>query len=1279
MYSRSPVSSGSASARFRSQAGFALLVTIVLVAFLVLIVVGLATFTRVETQVAANSQNLAQARQNALFALNVALGQLQKTAGPDQRITATAEFGNGAAAIKPSTSETDDYGAASIVQPVDGTRHWTSVWGHYTDDSFDIRRPVLLNWLVSGNQSANFTYAQSSAGSANVGEITEAPQSVAPVKRSATSTLLSTPETIAAFSPAAPIRFLPNAAVAGSTTLDQNASPFGSFTLTNTSGTAVAAALLVGPNTAGNQASDVPNYVLAPIETIDIPENSLPGFDSASSTARTVGRYAWWVGDEGVKARVNIADPLDAKSAALPAGVSAGAEARRLRVVQPVRSGAEAIANLSALFPAPDSTGASSQNRYDALERILSTDQIAFNGVALGDARSRFHDITTHSVGLLTNTAAGGLKKDLTFGLLNDDLSPGNQIFTPPSHVSIPSGTVLPKWRALKNFLTADGSTAMAPRAGSATEMALHPVVLRMQMGVFPTANTDSPNPVGSIDLLYMPLVVLWNPYDVTLGTTNTNYTFVFKTRSRADIAANYSLANFPTVAGQAIAPATTWATGNGTFLSTSGGGLEFTIDCPPLAPGEAVFFTLDSNIDTTTTPRVLKPGLTRKFIRETLTMAPVLANMRRTNIALAFPHNLESDCEFKLGSDTLQRIAGVRWWNPARSNTTVNIGGTTFYSMNGGAATAVRRSPGTGDFQPPRGTTEHCLSLQFYAVMEGSREESTVADLVNGQATGRWLANSNPRAPEIDLTAVDGHATDSTFRSPALFGQGVESSNNLGPHAVLTNHDNSGNSASMFKNFYNAFPNTTSNNYNCFVGAPNATDRCVLFHVPRDERDIISIAALQHANLHELVGSGTNAYTPSATQAYAIGNSFADPRTMPNNRADLTKVHLSGYADWSSLPSGFPHPFRNNRAFHFDASYVLNETLWDGYFLSTIRPADTPSFPLRNTRLSPYNPTLPNLNTTLKTYDRSASRLVVEGSFNVNSVSVDAWAAILSATYGVDPNTSTPSKTDEVIFPRIPSPTGSRTDSGTALNSNDAHTGFRGLTPGEVRNLATEIVKSVRLYGPFPTLSQFVNRNPAFEAQVVGFSAWGQFIGPLQAAIDRSNEFTSAPEVGDNSGVAGSQLSATSLTGINDTLRSQTAPATVNTATSTRYFTMLGANGRKPATDERSRSAPRSMSNAAANAPTVLSQADVLQVIGPILSARSDTFRIRTYGEMVNPVTNETEGRAWCEAIVQRLPDFVDSAANEAWDTPAAGSVNQRFGRRFHVVSFRWLNPDDI
>jgi hypothetical protein len=51
----------------------------------------------------------------------------------------------------------------------------------------------------------------------------------------------------------------------------------------------------------------------------------------------------------------------------------------------------------------------------------------------------------------------------------------------------------------------------------------------------------------------------------------------------------------------------------------------------------------------------------------------------------------------------------------------------------------------------------------------------------------------------------------------------------------------------------------------------------------------------------------------------------------------------------------------------------------------------------------------------------------------------------------------------------------------------------------------------------------------------------------------------------------------------------------------------------------------------------------------------------------------------AWCEAIVQRVPDFVD-----ATDQPTAifkdlKPINQTFGRRYEIISFRWLTPSEV
>jgi hypothetical protein len=77
-------------------------------------------------------------------------------------------------------------------------------------------------------------------------------------------------------------------------------------------------------------------------------------------------------------------------------------------------------------------------------------------------------------------------------------------------------------------------------------------------------------------------------------------------------------------------------------------------------------------------------------------------------------------------------------------------------------------------------------------------------------------------------------------------------------------------------------------------------------------------------------------------------------------------------------------------------------------------------------------------------------------------------------------------------------------------------------------------------------------------------------------------------------------------------------------------------------------------------------------------MTSRGDTFVIRTYGESVNPGTNRVKGKVRCEAIVQRVPDYVDDSI-EAWGIPSLGSQNEKFGRRLKIISFRWLNDNDV
>lgn len=71
--------------------GFALVIALGLMSFVVFLLLGITTFFRVESSTAAQSLRLLEARQNALLGGMMAVGELQKQLGPDRRATANAE------------------------------------------------------------------------------------------------------------------------------------------------------------------------------------------------------------------------------------------------------------------------------------------------------------------------------------------------------------------------------------------------------------------------------------------------------------------------------------------------------------------------------------------------------------------------------------------------------------------------------------------------------------------------------------------------------------------------------------------------------------------------------------------------------------------------------------------------------------------------------------------------------------------------------------------------------------------------------------------------------------------------------------------------------------------------------------------------------------------------------------------------------------------------------------------------------------------------------------
>lgn len=472
---------------------------------------------------------------------------------------------------------------------------------------------------------------------------------------------------------------------------------------------------------------------------------------------------------------------------------------------------------------------------------------------------------------------------------------------------------------------------------------------------------------------------------------------------------------------------------------------------------------------------------------------------------------------------------------------------------------------------------------------------------------------------------------------------------------------------------------------------------RFPLFDVQPRDFPLLSLGRLRHASL-----------LPFAWQpAYPIGHSrsslFVDPGATVRSVEVASRTMSQQWQDMM-LDDGGPRTFEgvraviaeslsdsnsllyDNQMLVYDLSFDANNALFDRYFLSSLPRKKT------NGRVSSWNGTdaLPNgrmirasgvlgndIMNRFRTPEDQALRpaefLVTKGAFNINSTDVEAWKAVLSGLRNKKRKTeSSTAASSRHPYARAIVPLSANSAGNDALGE-ASYSGIAALDDNAISSLAQSIVGEVRKRGPFLGLSDFINRR-----LIPGTGT------DNQRADDLAKEGTLAAAI-------------RNVTSLNAPLKNQDylqQDPGGNPLGS--HFTIGYGNKRYPQVDY-SRASPSRLEGL----PGTLAQGDLLEPLAPVITARGDTFVIRSYGEAL-AADGTVAARAWCETVVQRASRFLvpgteayEPFLSEKWsrksgmDYPtgelernerlAGHPLNGKFGRAFDVVSFRWLQEGEI
>ena len=1218
--------------------GFTLIITISMMVLLTMIAFGLLSLSAVSLRGGSQNQARAMAQANARLAMMIAIGELQKNTGLDTRITAPS----------------------SIVQP--NNPPLTGVWKSWEGKDHDPNGRPIAPAYSSKTQRATAT-----GDGRFVNWLV--------------STAKSTPS------------------ISDATSLVQTSAQTGTIPL------------LAGGSLLP---SDVRQVHVTP------------------TALNNNGRFAWWVSGENQKAC--LAQPYKPRTNSTAGLAELG---QTHTITNPEVFGMTGLLTDHELFEYETATAKTARKTISRQTMAIATANNA------QEPQKKFHDLTTFASGLLTNSATGGWRKDLSIlserwdniyasysgGKLplfrylpeqgktslaprpNSTIpDPAQSNLYPWSEYSTIIGSKAPytyhaasaSWESLVSFatsykkFTSNGSTVVSPfiwdKIANQTfnlgtdkmynykhVQRMYPQIARFQFLIYARAvvsNALSDPKLYNVQLTYVPIFVLWNPYNVSLthtisGTLNasqgsgkhTNFLGFGWRRSPPGLLA---IANKSTFPNPDSVP-------NNQYKLLTPGNFQ-TLDVPN-NNANAYDNGLPSNITNGYNGRWVDKRTFGCWLPEgTLTFQPGEAKIFSPDFSDP-AYGLAGVLRLKEGYSP-EKIVGSEF----NVLTNVKANQSYWFLMKTERVTQpyLKRIPGYGfslsfsdgsshfgaNSTMPTGPGEEYHNLTSLASEDQGKKYWPADDLdevgysVGELASGPWIPlysiSFGPR-----MTIGTGPGTKQNRPTKGLLQNNPLAAFALSDPASGSARDHPANNPFDFA--YHSLsigstitPNLSDSKAYIATGYQSGDGLSRLVMVDLPLRPMASMLELQGWNPR-----GQNPYPPF--QMNLIGNSDATP-LIPKNKI---------------VPPILAPPTIETNLQHDDA-YCANHLLFDDWFLSSVAPDPTyfgNSSPKdistvyreflrgeRNLVNRAYRPIaldskipdseaakrITQFITSNDGWLKIASRLEVQGMFNVNSTSVDAWKALFGhakaleqiAMQGANGIVSTDvTKKNVVTRGPVASDIEAGTGAGIAGRFGNASefTGFRNLSDKQIENLAQRVVDQVRLRGPFLSLSEFVNRQLSNDTNLA-------LAGAVQTALNLLTEDPMAK-----------------LRNPVNSLSDNTMAANDPKLAGVGYEFVESAVG-----------------GSAFGVPGWIRQADILRPIAPVLSVRDDTFTIRAYGESTDQ-NGKVLARAWCEAVVKRTREFsnISNAADSI--EPPTNAMNLAFGRRYEIVSFRWLNAHEV